>query len=92
MKFSAGMTYIPSLVLGDVQAVKNVMIWEEKVVIRKTIGTSQVETRLGPNKNNSNSRLKTRPGSGIYRACSGDATHLKVMWSDKLVLSDKTKG
>ena len=36
-------------VLGYVQAVKNVLIWDKKVVIRKTIGTSQVETCSGPN-------------------------------------------
>ena len=35
-------------VLGHVQAVKNAIIWDNKVVIRKTIGTWQVETWSGP--------------------------------------------
>ena len=36
-------------VLGYVQAVKNAIILDEKVVIRKAIGTSLVETCSGPN-------------------------------------------
>ena len=52
--FSAGVTYIPSLVrFGVCSGSENAqytytIIWDEKVVIWKTKGTSQVETCLGP--------------------------------------------